>query len=203
MDERLIQLQKSLESKGYLVDVFANKEAARDFINSQLDGKVIGIGGSQTVKEMGLFEALSAHNEVYWHDNKPANLTVMETRQMAIKAPVYISSVNGISEDGVIVNIDFTGNRVAAISFGPEDVYLVIGTNKIAPTFNDALWRARNIASPLNAKRLNRKTPCAVNADKCYDCDCPDRICRNLSVLWTRPMGAKYHVVLIDEELGY
>lgn len=203
MDEKLIRLQENLENKGYLVNSFATKEEACDFINDQLDGQLIGIGGSQTVKEMGLFEALSSHNEVYWHDMKPAELTVMETRQKAIKAPVYISSVNGISEDGIIVNIDFTGNRVAAISFGPEDVYLVIGVNKIAPTFDDALWRARNIASPLNAKRLNRKTPCAVNADKCYDCNSPDRICRNLSVLWTRPMGARYHVILVDEKLGY
>lgn len=203
MTDKLINLQNNLEKKGYIVNSFDNKEAACEFLNKQLDNKVIGIGGSQTVKEMGLYDTLHKHNEVYWHDNKPDNLTVMETRQMAIKAPIYISSVNGISEDGIIINIDFTGNRVAAISFGPEDVYLIIGVNKIASDYDAALYRARNIAGPLNARRLNRKTPCAINADKCYDCQSPERICRNLSVLWTRPMGANYHIILIDEKLGY
>lgn len=65
------------------------------------------------------------------------------------------------------------------------------------------IYRARNVASPLNAKRLNRKTPCAVKGDKCYNCNSPERICRNLSVLWTKPTGAEYEVVLIEEEIGF
>lgn len=92
----------------------------------------------------------------------------METRQAAFRAPVYISSVNAISVDGDIVNIDATGNRVAAISFGPEDVYFIIGKNKITD-----------------------------------DCDCPDRICRNFVVFQRKPIGARYHVILINENLGY
>ena len=119
------------------------------------------------------------------------------------RADIYISSVNGISENGEIVNIDNTGNRVAAISYGPKKVYLVVGKNKIAPTLEAAIYRARNIAGPLNAKRLKRKTPCALNADRCYDCNSPERICRNLSVLWDKPTGAEYEIILINEELGY
>jgi hypothetical protein len=130
-------------------------------------------------------------------------MTPVQTRSAATRAQVYLSSVNGISEQGEIVNIDNTGNRVAAISYGPEEVFLIAGKNKVAPDFEAALHRARNVAAPLNAKRLNRKTPCAVKADRCYDCKSPDRICRNLSVLWTKPAGAHYTVVLIDEELGY
>ena len=82
-------------------------------------------------------------------------------------------------------------------------MYLVVGKNKIAPTLEAAIYRARNIAGPLNAKRLKRKTPCALNADRCYDCNSPERICRNLSVLWEKPTGAEYEIILIDEELGY
>ena len=126
-----------------------------------------------------------------------------ETRTAASQAEIYISSVNGISEQGEIVNIDGTGNRVAAISYGPSKVYLVVGANKVASDYESALFRARNVAAPLNAKRLNRKTPCAANADKCYDCTSPERICRNLSVLWTKPSGAEYEVILIKESLGY
>ena len=140
---------------------------------------------------------------VYWHDEKPDHMTIMETRTAASRAEIYISSVNAISENGEIVNIDNTGNRVAAISYGPSKVYLLVGSNKVTKNLETAIYRARNIASPLNAKRLNRKTPCAINGDRCYDCNSPERICRNLSVLWTKPTGAEYEFILIQESLGY
>ncbi len=196
-------LKENLEKKGYRVAVFDTKEAATEYMDGQIDGTSVGIGGSVTLHQMDIFEKLSKHNTVFWHDEKPEDMTVMETRTAAVHAAVYISSVNGISENGEIVNIDGTGNRVAAISFGPSKIYLVIGANKVAPDFEAALYRARNVAAPLNAKRLNRKTPCAVNADRCYDCNSPERICRTLSVLWSKPMGAEYEVILIKENLGY
>ena len=130
-------------------------------------------------------------------------MTIAETRTAASQSEIYVSSVNGISEQGEIINIDNTGNRVAAISYGPTKVYLVLGENKVEKDYDTALFRARNIAAPLNAKRLNRKTPCAINADKCYNCKSPERICRNLSVLWEKPTGADYEVILIEESLGY
>ncbi len=196
-------LKSNLEAKGYVVSVFDTKEAAKDYLNTQIDGKTVGIGGSVTLREMELLEALASHNTVYCHDKKPDNLTVMETRTIASRSEIYISSVNGISEQGDIINIDGTGNRVAATTYGPEKIYLVIGSNKVAPNFESALFRARNIAAPLNAKRLNRNTPCAKNADKCYNCNSPERICRALSVFWTKPYGAEYEIILIDEKLGY
>lgn len=198
-----MNLKYNLENKGYKVSVFATKEAAAEYLDSQIDGKIVGFGGSVTLQEMDLFRVLSIHNTVYWHDEKPENMTMMETRSAATKAEIYISSVNGISEQGEIVNIDNTGNRVAAISYGPSKIYLVIGANKVVKDYNTALLRARNIAAPLNAKRLHRKTPCAVNADRCYDCKSPERICRNLSVLWDKPTGAEYELILVDEDLGY
>ena len=196
-------LKKSLENKGYEVLTFATGTEAAEALDTRIDGKTVGIGGSLTVHQLGLFGKLAGHNTVYWHDEVPEGMTPVQTRSAATRAQVYLSSVNGISEQGEIVNIDNTGNRVAAISYGPEEVFLIAGKNKVAPDFEAALHRARNVAAPLNAKRLNRKTPCAVKADRCYDCKSPDRICRNLSVLWTKPAGAHYTVVLIDEELGY
>ena len=196
-------LKKSLENKGYEVLTFATGPEAAEALDARIDGKTVGIGGSLTVHQLGLFGKLAGHNTVYWHDEVPEGMTPVQTRSAATRAQVYLSSVNGISEQGEIVNIDNTGNRVAAISYGPEEVFLIAGKNKVAPDFEAALHRARNVAAPLNAKRLNRKTPCAVKADRCYDCKSPDRICRNLSVLWTKPAGAHYTVVLIDEELGY
>lgn len=126
-----VDLKQNLESKGYQVSVFEKKEDAAIYINGQVNQKSIGLGGSVTIHEMNLFEILSSHNVVYWHDKKPDDMTIMETRTAASRAEVYISSVNAISEAGEIVNIDNTGNRVAAISYGPAKIYLVIGSNKV------------------------------------------------------------------------
>lgn len=199
----LMNLKDHLEEKGYQVCIFDSKELAANYINSQINGKTVGLGGSVTIHQMNLYAMLSEHNTVYWHDEKPNDMSVMETRTAAARSEIYISSVNGISENGEIVNIDYTGNRVAAISYGPSKIYLVVGANKVTPNLETAIYRARNIAAPLNAKRLNRKTPCAVKGDKCYDCKSPERICRNLSVLWSKPAGSEYEVILINEKLGY
>ncbi|MGN1381579.1 MAG: lactate utilization protein [Eubacterium sp.] len=203
MKKTIERLRQNLLRKGYEVNVFQNVEEATEFINELIDGKTIGIGGSVTVRQMNLFPMLAEHNTVYWHDEKPEDLSIMETRRRASSSEVYLSSVNAISESGEIVNIDNTGNRVAAISFGPSDVYLLIGKNKVCPDLDSAIARIRNIAAPLNAQRLNRKTPCAIHADHCYDCRSPERICRSLSILLYPPTGAKYHVILIEEDLGY
>ena len=102
-----------------------------------------------------------------------------------------------------LINIDGTGNRVASTLYGHKKVWFVVGRNKLAPTYEEALWRARNIAAPKNAQRLKRKTPCAVKADHCYDCKSPERICRGLAVLWARPNATEeMEVVLIGEALG-
>lgn len=124
-------------------------------------------------------------------------------RLEANAASIYITSVNGIAESGEIVNIDGNCNRVASIFYGHEKVYFVIGENKIEKDYDSALYRARNIAAQLNAQRLGVKTPCAIKADKCYDCKSPERICRGLSVLWEKPMTGEFEIILIHENLGY
>ena len=160
----------------------------------------MGFGGSITLQEMGLYEKLSAHNEVIWHWKGDE-----DAHARAAQAQVYIASANGLAETGEIVNIDGAGNRVAGTLYGHERVYFVIGRNKLAPTFEEALWRARNIAAPKNAQRLGKKTPCAIKGDRCYDCKSPDRICRGLVVLWKPMMGMEQstEVLLVDEDLGY
>lgn len=203
MNYDFTKVRNTLEKKGYSVREFSNKELAAMYLNEQIDGKTVGLGGSVTLHQMNLFAILSEHNIVYCHDEKPSDMSVMETRTAASRAEIYISSVNAISENGEIVNIDNTGNRIAAISYGPAKVYLVVGANKVTSNLEDAIYRARNVAAPLNAQRLKRKTPCAVKGDKCYDCKSPERICRNLSVLWDKPTGAEYDIILIHEELGY
>lgn len=190
-------LRKNLEAKGYATSHFATAKEAANYLNGQLDGTTVAFGGSTTLADMGLYESLSAHNTVYWHwkGNTPAD---------GGKAEYYLSSVNGVSENGELINIDGVCNRVSETLFGHKKVYFIIGANKIAPDYDAALFRARNTAAPLNARRLNKKTPCAVGDEiKCFDCKSPERICHALTVLWTAPGGAAYEVVIVDEALGY
>lgn len=196
-------ISNELENKGYKVSCFTTKEKAVAYLCGEISGKTVGMGGSETIRQMDLFAALSKNNTVYSHANLENGRSAMETRQLATAAQVYISSVNGIAETGEIVNIDGCGNRVAAISFGPEKVYLLVGKQKLTKDLSSAIDYARNVAAPKNAKRLGLKTPCAVNADKCYNCNSPQRICRNMSILMAKPSGSEYEVILIDEELGY
>ena len=191
------KVKASLEERGFAVSCFATAEEAMDYLDGKLDGKSIGIGGSMTIRDMWLDQRLETHNQVIWHWKDG-------TTQEAAGAQVYLTSVNGLAETGEIINIDGTGNRVASTIFGHEEVYFIVGRNKLAPDYDGALWRARNIASPKNAQRLGKKTPCAVKGDKCYDCKSPQRICRALTVLWEAPTGiGRSEVVLIDQELGF
>lgn len=190
-------VKSNLEARGYTVKVFATGAEAAEYINSVVDNTTVGIGGSMTIQSMGLYEKLSAHNEVHWHW-----VSGPEAHAQAALTQVYLTSANGLTEAGEIINIDGAGNRVASTLFGHQKVYFVIGKNKLAPTFEEALWRARNIAAPKNAQRLGKKTPCAVKGDRCYDCKSPDRICRGLVVNWGPMMGKEAEVILVDEELG-
>jgi len=200
---KLIELKSNLEKKGYIAKIFNSKEEAASYVNGEIDCKTVGIGGSATVSQMGLFELLNSHNTVVWHDKLPENMTIPQARLAAARSEIYISSVNGISLNGEIVNIDNTGNRVAAITYGPKKVYLIIGKNKLAEDLTSAIDRARNFAAPLNAQRLKRNTPCAIKGDKCYNCNSPQRICRNLSIFLEKPTGAEYEIILINENLGF
>ena len=195
------KLQKNLEARGFSVKVFDTGAEAADYLAGAIHGKTVGFGGSLTLDKLGVYDRLSADNQCFWHRKVPGP----ETVAAAANAQVYLTSVNAIAETGELINIDGTGNRISAATSAKEAVYFVAGANKIAPDYDQALWRARNVASPLNARRLGRKTPCAVGEEmKCHDCKSPERICNGLSVLWRKLGGTKLcEVVLIKEELGY
>ena len=191
------KLTKTLEALGYRVSHFATAQQAAAYLDGQIDQTSVAFGGSVTLKDMDLYPLLSKHNQVIWHWEGGSQMDAINTQ-------VYITSVNGLAETGELINIDGTGNRVASTIFGHEEVYFIVGVNKLASDYDAALWRARNVASPKNARRLGKKTPCAVRGDKCYDCKSPERICRALAVLWERPTGiGRAEVVLVNEPLGY
>lgn len=196
------KVKTNLEANGFTVTCFETSKEASKYLNDQIDGKTVGFGGSMTLDKMGLYDSLSLHNDVSWHQVTPKGDGRKIVIQKANSAKIYLSSVNGLAETGEIINIDGNCNRVAALFYGHEKVYFVVGKNKIAKDYDSALWRARNIAAPLNAKRLNMNTPCAVKADRCYNCNSKDRICCGVSVFWKKPMTGDYEVILINEDLG-
>lgn len=190
---------KSMERRGFEVHYFETGEEAVSYLAETLVGKTVGIGGSMTVCQLGIYDAIKDNNTVIWHliDDDP------EAPRKATGAPVYISGANAIAETGEILNIDGRGNRVAATLFDKELVYIISGTNKICDSYESAMKRARQVAGPLNAKRLNLKTPC-VKDGTCHDCNSPGRICNAAVALWGRPYGVdKIEVILVNDELGF
>lgn len=196
------KLRENLERNGFQTSFFPTAAEAADYLCSAIHGTSVGFGGSITLNCMGLYERLAENNEVAWHwKGEDKALAYVK----AAEAEVYLSSANGVAETGEIVNIDATGNRIAETLYGKKKVYIVIGSNKIEPTLEMAIHRARNIASPLNARRFGLKTPCAVGEElRCYDCSSPQRICKGLLIFFQKMKGVgECEVVIIDEALGY
>lgn len=196
------QLVNNLKALGYTVTTFNSKEEVVNYLCESLKETTIGFGGSMTAKELNLYEELKVNNKTYWHWIKDDELTPEEVDVRENNSEIYICSANAVSLNGEIVNIDGTGNRIASSLYGHKKVIMIIGKNKICENLDKAISRARNIAAPLNAKRLGKKVPCIFDM-KCHDCKSSERICRALSVFYRKPTGSDYEIILVDEELGY
>jgi len=190
---------ENLRKNGFEVTCFATGAEAAAYIGHSLCGKTVGIGGSMTVRGLDIYDHIKDENTVFWHMVEPGD----ETMVKASSAEVYITSVNAISEEGFLLSIDGRGNRVAGTLMKKDKVYLLVGKNKLCGPIDRAMERMRNVAAPMNAKRLEMKTPCTVTGH-CHDCRSPERICNALVVLWRKPFWCEsMEVVLIDEELGF
>ena len=167
------------------------------------DGSSVTWGGTMTVRDMGIPQYLKDRGtlEVLDRDLAATSEEAQMTYLKAFSSDVYLSSANAISEDGVIVNIDGNGNRVAAITWGPKKVIFVIGMNKVAQNVEAALARARSTAAPTNAARFDVKTPCKTDG-VCHNCNSPQSICNYVHFLRNSPQG-RHIVVLVGEPLGY
>lgn len=179
------------------------KDAVKKVLELIEDGSSVTWGGTMTVRNLGIPDALRSRGTLQVLDRDLME-TPEEKQAMYLKAfstDVYLTSANAISEDGVIVNIDGNGNRVAAITWGPKKVIFVIGLNKVAQTVEAALARARSTASPINAARFDIKTPCHVDG-VCHNCNSPESICNYVHFLRNSPHG-KHTVILVGEDFGY
>ena len=193
---------KGLESRNmtgyYAATAEEAKEKALELIGK---GSTVNMGGCQTVRDIGLFDVLSNSEEYNFIDRDK-----YEDRRvpilMAYDADVFLASVNAITDDGVMVNIDGNGNRVSAIAQGPRKVIFIVGMNKVCPDIDSALKRARNTASPINAQRYNLPTPC-TKTGKCLDCKMPETICCQFLITRYSKHPGRIHVSLVGEELGF
>lgn len=197
------RVMAALRERRYEVSHFATGEEAALYLDGKIDGRLVGFGDSETMISMGLYERLASHNDVYDPKHPRDGMDFYATARRCLTTDIFLTSVNGLAETGEMVNIDGTGNRVAGSLFGHEKVYFVVGANKIAPTLEEAAWRARNVAAPLNAERHGYKTPCVIGKDHCYDCKSPQRICNAQTIYWRKMNHTAMEVVLIDEHLGF
>lgn len=185
--------------------IFESGNDVLEYLDSIIeDTAIVGVGDSVTLETIGIYDYLKNRNIVYL-DKYDKTLGKLEKRELYLKnfnSDYFLSSANAISSDGKIYNMDGNGSRVAPIIYGPKKVFLVCGTNKIVETEEQAFERIKAVAAPLDAKRLNKKTPCAITG-KCSDCKSPDRICNYYSVIQGQFDGGRISVVFIQEQLGY
>jgi len=211
----IVKTVENLKKNNMETFVVKTREEARELALSMIpEGAVCAHGGSVTLKECGIPEALTEGNYTYLDRSAPG-LTDEEREEMMLRAQccdVYLSSSNAITEDGELYNVDGNSNRVSALLYGPKKVIFIAGTNKIVKDLDEAVVRVKTIAAPLNCKRLSCDTPCA-KLGKCISlvqggnmpkgCNSDGRICVNFTVMARQRKKDRVKVILVEEELGY
>jgi len=205
MNEQLNEVAEVLRKRNFEVAIVANGGEAKKMVLEMIpSGASVGLGGSMTVQGIGLLESLRKGGyELY--DQYEEGISKDENqarRKRGLTADWYVTGTNAIAKEGALVNIDGIGNRVAALTYGPEKVVVVVGRNKICETIHDALDRVQQQAAPLNAKRFGVDTPCVADG-KCHDCAAVQRICNIYSIIRRQMNPGRFHVVLVDEDLGF
>ncbi len=201
LGERLVHALATRNMEAFYVET--KEDALKKALELIPEGSSVGWGGSMSLSEIGLLEAVTKGNfHVLNRDTaKDAKEREKITRDM-FSCDYFLTSCNAVSEDGILVNIDGNGNRVAAIVFGPAHVIMVIGMNKVVKTEADAISRARNEAAPVNAQRFGLQTPCSKTGS-CADCKSPDTICcQFLTTRFSRHKG-RIKIILVNEDLGF
>ena len=200
MTDLMTTISAALTRRGFTVHHAATKEEAARLVLSLIpEGASVGAGGSMTIRELALAETLqAAGHAVHWHWLEAGAAAF----PAAHAADVYLASANAVTLDGQLVNIDGTGNRVAAMCYGPNTVYVIIGRNKIVEGgYQQAVRRIKQVACPANARRLNLDTPCAKG--ECSAAQCKNPMCCAVVSLEHAVSAHRMVVLLVDEALGF
>ena len=201
-NEKLAQkVIKGLESRNMKGYYAASKEEALEMALKMIpEGSTVTMGGGMSVHEIGLVKALSEGD--YHFIDRDAYEDKREAMLLAYDADVFLTSANAITEDGVMVNIDGSSNRVSALAFGPKKVLLIVGMNKICDDVDGAMKRARNVAAPINAQRFGLDTPCSKTG-ACMNCKSPDTICCQFLITRFSREKDRVSVILVNDNLGF
>ena len=206
---RLTDVQKQLEANNFEAFVAENAAKARQIVQQEILAKIgaksVSWGGSLTFVSSGLYDALKDDRKMKVLDvfdkDRPREETA-ELRRQALLVDLFITGTNAVTETGKLVNLDMYGNRVAAITFGPKYVVILVGRNKIVGDVEEAMVRIKNYAAPVNAMRLEKKTPC-VKTSYCEDCRSPDRICNTWTITEKSFPKGRIKVILINKDMGF
>lgn len=200
-NEKLAQVViKGLQSRNMTGYYAADKEEAlAQALKLIGEESSVAMGGCESAHEIGLVKALQEGNYQYIDRSK---MSPRDGLLVAYDADVFLSSVNAMTSDGVLVNIDGNSNRVSCIAQGPKKVVFIVGMNKVCSDLDEAMKRARNVAAPVNAQRFDVKTPCKVSG-KCFDCKSPDTICCQFLITRYSRHEGRIHVILVNDTLGF
>ena len=192
---------KGLESrnmKGYYAD--SKEEALKTALSLIPEGSTIGMGGCVTAQEIGLLDVVKT--DKYNFIDRAAAADKRAAMLATYDADIFLSSVNAMTDDGILVNIDGNSNRVSAICQGPKKVVFIVGMNKVCGDLDSAMKRARNVAATTNVQRFGLSTPCAKTG-KCMDCKSPDTICCQFLITRFSRHAGRIHVILVNDTLGF
>jgi L-lactate utilization protein LutB len=205
---RLADVKQMLESNNFEAYLAENVAEAKNIVLEDIlpkaNAKTVAWGGSMTFIATGLYDVVKKKKGLKVLDTYDKTISweeSMERRRQSLLVDLFITGTNAVTETGMLVNLDMIGNRVAALTFGPKNVIVLAGRNKIVPDLEEAMIRVKNIAAPANTMRLGMKTPCAKTS-YCEDCKSKDRICNHWTITEKSYPKGRIKVVLINEDLG-
>lgn len=197
---QIIKAMKKRKIDGYYC---ATKDDAAQLALSMIEkNSTVSWGGSKSLHEVGIIEKLKQGQYNLLDSDSVGHDQAFEIYMKATSSDSYLMGTNAVTMDGQLVNIDGLGNRIASLIFGPKQVIVVVGMNKVAQDLDTAMKRARNEAAPINAARLNRNTPC-TKTGKCNDCLSPDTVCGQILTTRVSMIPGRIKVILVGENLGY
>jgi len=206
---KLVAAAGALEKNGYEAKIAESKEEAATLIKDELlpslAPKTVSWGGSLSFTATGLYHAIRDAGDyeiIDTYDKSLEGEAKIQRRREALDSDVYFTGTNALTENGWLVNLDMIGNRVAAMTFGPRNVVVVCGRNKLVPGLEEAMQRIKDYSAPVNAMRLDMKTPCRKTG-VCHDCDSPERICNTWTIQEKCFPKGRIHVILVNEDLGF
>ena len=207
MEDRGRRAAEALKKRDFNALYVENQAQAKEIVLKGIPAEAtVGVGGSVTIRGMGILGDLKARgNRIidHWVTSSLFSQENFELRRAQQTCDVFITSTNAVTLDGILVNTDGGGNRVNAMGFGPKRAIVVAGVNKIVPDLESALRRIKEVTVPMNCKRINSSPPCLL-AGKCVDCRVPQRACRITTIIeWKPPFFSDYLVIIVGENLGY